>query len=79
MARAELDGLGRTNGPVVTWTVPQDLAQGESPAARVFGFTPQPAPSATGAPGWTSWLGLGCLMLLVGLLSSRIKSKSPPR
>ena len=48
MARAELDGLGAAEGPVVTWTVPEDFAQAEPQGALPFDLMPG---SATG-----SWL-----------------------
>jgi len=79
MARAELDGLGPVEGPVVTWTVPGDFAHVQPAGAQVFGFTPGPALPSTGAPGWVSWLGLAGLLLLVLLLLSRTKSKGPLR
>ena len=75
MARAELDGLGPANGPVLTWTVPEDFAHVQPPGARVFDVTPGPASSGTGGQAWVSWLGLACLLLLVVLLLSRTKSK----
>jgi len=77
-ARAELDGLGPADGPVTSWTVPKNFGQEESPA-QVLDSTPRPASSGKGAPGWTSWLGLASLLLLVGILLSRISSKNPPR
>ncbi|MCX6923895.1 MAG: hypothetical protein NT154_11915, partial [Verrucomicrobia bacterium] len=78
-AQAELDGLGPVDGPVVTWTVPKDFAQAEPPGALPFGFTPRTASSGTGAPGWSSWLGLLSLLLVVVLLLSRSRSKGPLR
>jgi hypothetical protein len=78
MAHAELDGLGPADGPVVTWAVPRDFAQEESPRTFPFGDMPGPAPSGTGSP-LRLWLGLGCLLLLVVVLLRRIGSKSPPR
>ena len=78
-ARAELDGLGPADGPVVTWTVPKDFAQGQSSAVRAFDFTPRPASSGKEARGWTSWLGLAGLLLMVGLLLIRTKPKGPLR
>ncbi len=79
MARAELDGLGPVDGPVLTWTLPRDLSRVQPPGAGVFGFTPGPASSSPGGRGWVSWLGLACLLGLVLLLLSRPKSKGPLR
>jgi hypothetical protein len=80
MARAELDGLGAAQGPVVTWTVPENFAQAQSPEGRGFGFTPTRASSGTGAPGWSSWLGfVSLLLLVVVLLLIRTQSKGPRR
>ena len=76
-ARAELDGLGPADGPVVTWAVPKDFAQAQPPVGLPVGFTPNPASSGTNAPGWTSWLGLACLLLVAVLLLSRTISKGP--
>ena len=76
-ARAELDGLGPADGPVVTWAVPKEFAQAQPPVALPVGFTPNPASSGTNAPGWTSWLEIAFLVLVVALLLSRIRSKGP--
>jgi hypothetical protein len=78
-ARSELDGLGPADGPVVTWAVHEGFAQTQPPAALPFGFAPNPASAGTNAPGWTSWLGLACLLLVVVLLLSRTRSKGPLR
>lgn len=78
-ALAELDGLGPADGPVLTWTVPNNFAQALPSVALPVGFTPSPASSGTNAPGWTSWLGLACLLLVVVLLLSRTRSKGPLR
>jgi hypothetical protein len=76
-ARANLDGLGPTAGPVFTWRVPAGFAQEQPSVALPVGFTPNPASSGTNAPGWASWLGLACLLLVVVLLLSRTRSKGP--
>jgi hypothetical protein len=76
-ARSELDGLGPADGPVVTWAVPKEFAQAQPPVALPVGFTPNPASSGTNAPGWTSWLEIAFLVLVVALLLSRIRSKGP--
>ena len=76
-ARAELDGLGPADGPVVTWAVPKDFAQAQPPVGLPVAFTPNPASSGTNAPGWTSWLEIAFLVLVVALLLSRIRSKGP--
>jgi hypothetical protein len=78
-ARAELDGLGPADGPVVTWTVPKDFAQAQPPVGLPFGSTPGPPASDTNAPGWGSWLGLAFLLLVVVLLLTRTRSKGPLR
>jgi len=78
-AWAELDGLGPADGPFLTWAVPKDFAQAQPPVALPVGFTPNPASSGTNAPGWTSWLGLACLLLVAVLLLSRTISKGPLR
>ncbi len=79
-ARANLDGLGPTDGPVLTWAVPGNFAQAQPPVGLPFGFTPGPAPSSsTGVPGWASWLGLACLLLVVVLLLTRTRFKGPLR
>ncbi len=77
--RTELDGLGPAEGPVFTWKVPAGFAQAQPPVALPVGFTPNPASSGTNAPGWTTWLGLVCLILAIALLLSRIRSKGPLR
>ena len=77
IAQAELDGLGPADGPVVTWAVPKEFAQAQPPVALPVGFTPNPASSGTNAPGWTSWLEIAFLVLVVALLLSRIRSKGP--
>jgi hypothetical protein len=59
--------------------VPKDFAQAQPPVALPVGFTPNPASSGTNAPGWTSWLGLACLLLVAVLLLSRTISKGPLR
>jgi len=78
-ARSELDGLGPADGPVVTWAVHEGFAQTQPPVGLPFGFTPNPVSSGTNAPGWTSWLGLASLLLVVVLLLSRTRSKRPLR
>ena len=79
MAHAELDGLGPADGPIVTWTVPEDFARAQPPGPRAFDFTPGPASSGTGATSWVSWLGLVCVLCLIVLLLSRTGSKGPLR
>jgi hypothetical protein len=69
-ARAELDGLGPADGPIITWTVPEDFAQAEPQGTLPFDWMPG---SATG-----SWLGFLCLLLVVVLLLIRTSSKDPP-
>ena len=78
-AHAELDGLGPADGPVVTWTVPEDFARAKPPVGRAFDFMPAPASPGKGAHGWGLWLGLAFLLLLVALLLSRTGSKGPLR
>jgi hypothetical protein len=78
-ARAELDGLGPADGPVVNWAVPKDFAQAQPPVGLPVGFTPNPASSGTNAPGWATWLGLVCLVLAIALLLSRTRSKGALR
>jgi hypothetical protein len=50
MAHAELDGLGPSDGPVTTWAVPRDFAQGEYSMPRPLGaprlLGPLPSPNA---------------------------------
>jgi len=77
--RAELDGLGPTDGPVFTWRVPAGFAQAQPPVALPVNFTPGPASAGTKATDWGSWLGLACLLLVVVLLLSRTRSKGPLR
>ncbi len=78
--RAELDGLGPAEDPVFTWKVPAGFAQAQPSVGLPFGFTPGPAPSSSaGAPGWASWLGLACLLLVIVLLLSRTRSRRPLR
>ena len=80
MARAELDELGPADGPVVTWTVPENFAQAQPTGARFVEFTPRPMPPSGGAPGWISWVGLACLLLLlVVVLLSRTRPNRPLR
>jgi LPXTG-motif cell wall-anchored protein len=76
-ARAELDGLGPGDGPVVAWAVPGDFAQAQPSVALPVSATPWPASSGTKATYWGSWLGLACLLLVVVLLLSRTRSKGP--
>jgi hypothetical protein len=77
--RAELDGLGPTDGPVFTWRVPAGFSQTQPPVALPFSFTPGPASSGANAPDWGSWLGLACVLLVVVLLLSRTRAKGPLR
>jgi hypothetical protein len=72
-AQAELDGLGPADGPIVTWTVPEDFAQAEPQGALPFDLS-----SGTGTLATASWLGLLCLLLVVVLLLIRTSSKGPP-
>ena len=73
-ARAELDGLGPADGPIVTWTVPEEFAEAEPEGALPFDWMP----GSAGARGTASWLGLFCLLLVVVLLLIRTSSKGPP-
>lgn len=76
--RAELDGLGPADGPVVTWSVPEGFAQEQPRGALPFDVTPGAPSSGTSAPGIASWLELACLLLVIVLLLSRTRSKGPP-
>jgi hypothetical protein len=77
--RAELDGLGPIDGPVLTWRVPAGFAQTQPAVGLPFGSTPGPPASDTVAPRWASWLGLVCLLLVVVLLLTRTRFKGPLR
>jgi hypothetical protein len=76
-ARAELDGLGPADGPVLTWTVPDNFAQALPAVGLPFGFAPNPVSSGTNTPGWATWLGLVCLLAVIVLLLNRTRSKRP--
>jgi LPXTG-motif cell wall-anchored protein len=78
MAHAELDGLGLSDGPGNTWMVPRGFAQQANPTAFPFGRPPGPTPAGEGTSG-TSWLVLGCLLLLAVLLLRRKRSEHSPR
>jgi hypothetical protein len=78
MAHAELDGLGPSDGPVISWAVSRGFAQEVFSAARPSDSRPGPAPTGQGTSG-TSWLVLGCVLLLAVLLLRRIRSEPPPR
>jgi hypothetical protein len=78
MAHAELDGLGLTDGSGTTWVVPGGFAQQANPTAFPFSRMPGATPTGEGTSR-TSWLVLGCLLLLAILLLRRIRSEHPPR
>ncbi len=75
-ARADLDGLGPTEGPVFTWRVPSGFARSEPAVGLPYGFTARPAPvHQESTAGWGTCLGLAGLLLAIVLVLTRTRSK----
>ena len=77
---ADLDGLGASEGALITWTIPANLRRTEAnvfPGRQTYGMAVQPMnlPTAARTGNYDpSWLVFAVVLCLAIFLVSRLKS-----